>query len=87
MILQNSPQKYTIQVLVMYKTHVRTALNIIISLSGFSDTSEYPLIKRFIKGVFNTKPPQTRYKYIKDYYTYQTLDAMKRYLMKLYLRC
>ena len=35
-------------------------------LPGFPDISEHPLIKRFIKGVFNTKPPKPRYTYTWD---------------------
>ena len=44
----------------------RTALNTIVMLPGFPDISEHPLIKRFIKGVFNTKPPKPRYTYTWD---------------------
>ena len=44
----------------------RTALNKIVTLPGFPDISEHPLIKRFIKGVFNTKPAKPRYTYTWD---------------------
>ena len=41
-----------------------TALNTIVMLPGFPGISENPLIKRFIKDVFNTKPPKPRHTYI-----------------------
>lgn len=36
----------------------RSALNAIITLPGYSDISKHPLIKRFLKGVFNIRPPK-----------------------------
>ena len=35
----------------------RSALNNIIILPSYPDISEHLLIKRFVKGVFNVKPP------------------------------
>ena len=42
-----------------YKTicGYRSALNTVISIPQFPDISKHPLIRRFIKGVFNIKPP------------------------------
>ena len=44
----------------------RSALNTVISIPQFPDISEHPLIRRFIKGVFNIKPPEPRYTYTWD---------------------
>ena len=44
----------------------QTALNTIVMLPWFPNISEHPLIKRFIKGVFKTKPPKPRYTYTWD---------------------
>ena len=44
----------------------RSALNKVISIPQFPDISEHPLIRRFIKGVFNIKPPEPRYTYSWD---------------------
>ena len=44
--------------------NARSALNNIIYLPEFSDISQYPLIKKFIKGIFNLRPPQPRYEEI-----------------------
>ena len=41
--------------------NARSALNNIIYLPEFSDISQHPLIKRFIKDIFNLRPPQPRY--------------------------
>ena len=43
-----------------------SALNNIIYLPEFSDISQHPLIRRFIKGIFNLRPPQPRYAEIWD---------------------
>ena len=44
----------------------RSALNNFVSLPGYSDISEHNLIKRFIKGCFNMRPPQLRYAHTWD---------------------
>ena len=44
----------------------QTALNTIVMLPWFPNIAEHPLIKRFIKGVFKTKPPKPRYTYTWD---------------------
>ena len=44
--------------------NARSALNNIIYLAEFSDISQYPLIKRFIQGIFKLRPPQPRYEEI-----------------------
>ena len=44
----------------------RATLNNIVTVDCFPDISEYPLMKRFIKGVFNIKPPKPRYSYTRD---------------------
>ena len=44
----------------------RSALNSFVSLPGYSDISEHNLIKRFIKGCFNKRPPQHRYAHTWD---------------------
>ena len=41
-------------------------LNNFASLPGYSDISEHNLIKRFIKGCFNKRPPQPRYAHTWD---------------------
>ena len=43
-----------------------SALNNFVSLPGYSDISEHNLIKRFIKGCFNKRPPQPRYAHTWD---------------------
>ena len=44
----------------------RSALNCIVCLPGYSGITEHPVLKRFIKGVFNMRPPQPRYSHIWD---------------------
>ena len=44
----------------------KITLNTILILLGFPNTSEHPLIKRCIKGVFKTKPPKPMYIYAWD---------------------
>ena len=44
----------------------RSALNCIVCLPGYSDITEHPLLKRFIKGVFNMRPPKPRYSHTWD---------------------
>ena len=41
----------------------RSSLNTIVTLPGFPDISKHPLIKKFTKGVSNTKPPKLKYTY------------------------
>ena len=41
-------------------------MNNIIYIPEFSGISQHPLIKRFIKGIFNLRPPQPRYPEIWD---------------------
>lgn len=44
----------------------RSALNAIVSLPGCPDITQHPLIKRFVKGVFNLNPPTPRYAFTWD---------------------
>ena len=37
--------------------NARSALNAVIHLQGHKDLSKHPLVKRFLKGVFNKRPP------------------------------
>ena len=46
--------------------NARSVLNNITYLPEFSDISQHPLIKRFINGIFNLRPPQPRYAEIWD---------------------
>ena len=44
----------------------RSVSNNVITVPGFPDISEHPLLKRFIKGIFNLVPPKPRYSYTWD---------------------
>ena len=44
----------------------RSALSSIVSIQGYNTLADHPLVKRFIKGIFNRKPPQPRYTYTWD---------------------
>ena len=46
--------------------NARSAVNNKIYIPEFSDILQHPLIKRFIKGIFNLRPPQPRYAEIWD---------------------
>ena len=44
----------------------RSALANVISIPGVPSISEHPLVKRFLKGVYNLRPPVPRYSHIWD---------------------
>ena len=46
--------------------NARSALNSVCSIPGYPDISHHPLIKRFIKGWFNLKPPRSNITYTWD---------------------
>ena len=45
---------------------IRSALSTTIIIEGFNTLSDHPLIKRFMKGVFNLRPPKPRYNFTWD---------------------
>lgn len=44
----------------------RSALSSIIALPNYKSLADHPLIKRFVKGVFNKRPPKPRYTFTWD---------------------
>ena len=53
----------------------KSVLSGIIHLSGVVSISDHPLVQRLLKGVFNTRPPTSKYPYIWD--TSQLLDSLR----------